>query len=83
MGHPALELAGCWVELGLSIETEISGRALADWYYVELGHLSGGPTSWTWLSHLGGSGFTPSQSTKTLSATWLRGKGKKKGKKKK
>ena len=30
MGRPALELAGYWVELGLSIETEISGRALAD-----------------------------------------------------
>ena len=27
MGLPALELAGCWVELGLSRETEISGRA--------------------------------------------------------
>ena len=31
----ALELAGHWVELGLSVETEISGRALADWYYLE------------------------------------------------
>ena len=30
MGHPALELAGRWVELGLSIETEISGKTLAD-----------------------------------------------------
>ena len=30
MGCPALELAGCWVKLGLSIEMEISGRALAD-----------------------------------------------------
>ena len=29
MGRPALELAGCWVELGLSVEMEISGRALA------------------------------------------------------
>ena len=28
MGCPALELAGSWVELGLSVETEISGRAL-------------------------------------------------------
>ena len=37
MGHPALELAGCLVELGLSIETEISGRPLADLYYVGLG----------------------------------------------
>ena len=33
MGCPALELAGHWVELGLSVEMEISGRALADWYY--------------------------------------------------
>ena len=30
MGCPALELAGHWVELGLSVEKEISGRALAD-----------------------------------------------------
>ena len=29
-GRPALEFAGCWVELGLSVEIEISGRALAD-----------------------------------------------------
>ena len=39
MGCPALELAGRWVELGLSVETEISGRALTDWYYVGLGGL--------------------------------------------
>ena len=30
MGHPALELAGHWVELGLSFETEISGRAVTN-----------------------------------------------------
>ena len=30
MGHPVLELAGHWVELGVSVETEICGRALAD-----------------------------------------------------
>ena len=30
MGCPALVLAGHWVELGLSVETEISGTALAD-----------------------------------------------------
>ena len=30
MGLPALELAGHWVELILSVETEISGRALAN-----------------------------------------------------
>ena len=29
-GGPALELADHWVELGLSVELEISGRALAD-----------------------------------------------------
>ena len=34
MGCPALELADHWVELGLSIEMESSGRALTDWYYV-------------------------------------------------
>ena len=36
MEHLALELAGCWVGLGLSVEAEISGRAFADGYYVEL-----------------------------------------------
>ena len=35
MGHPALELSGHWVELGLSIDTEDSGRVLADWHYME------------------------------------------------
>ena len=30
MGCPALELADRWVELGLSVEMEISGRALAN-----------------------------------------------------
>ena len=30
MGCQALELAGRWVELGLSVEMEISGRGLAD-----------------------------------------------------
>ena len=42
--------------------------------------VSGAPMSWTWLSHLRGTGLTPSQSTKTLSATWLRRKGRKKRK---
>ena len=32
--------------------------------------VSGGPMSWTRLSHLRGSGLTPGQSTKSLSATW-------------
>ena len=39
MGCPALEVAGRWVELGLSIEMEISGRALTDWYYMGPGGL--------------------------------------------
>ena len=30
MGCPALELVGRWVELGLSVEMELSGRALTD-----------------------------------------------------
>ena len=30
LGRPTVELAGCWVESGLSFETEISGRALAN-----------------------------------------------------
>ena len=33
--------------------------------------VSVGPMSWTWLSHLRGSGLTPGWSTKTLSATQL------------
>ena len=32
--------------------------------------VSGGPVSWTWLSHLRGSGLTPGQNTKALSAAW-------------
>ena len=39
IGCPALELAGCWVELGLSVEMDISGKAFAIWYYVEPGGL--------------------------------------------
>ena len=39
MGCPALGLDGHWVELGLSVETKISGRALADWYYEGPGGL--------------------------------------------
>ena len=39
MGCPALELAGRWVELGLNIEMQISGRVLTDWYYVGPGGL--------------------------------------------
>ena len=39
MGCPALELAGHWVELCLSVEMEISGRAPADWCYVGPGGL--------------------------------------------
>ena len=45
MGHPALELAGHLVELHLSLEMEISGRALADGYYE-------GPGSLWWSSVL-------------------------------
>ena len=39
MGRPALEFADHWVELGPSVETEISGRALANCYYVGPGGL--------------------------------------------
>ena len=82
MGHPTLELASHWVELGLSVEMEISGRALPDWYYMG----PGGP-SWSsvldWLSQLVVSGPTPGRSTKTLPATQLGRKGRKKRKEKK
>ena len=36
---PALQLACHWVELGLSIEMDISWRALTDWYFMGLGGL--------------------------------------------
>ena len=39
MECPALELAGHWVELGLSVEMEISGRAFTIWYYMGPGGL--------------------------------------------
>ena len=71
MGCPALELAGCWVELGLSIERL---RSLGELSLIDITwgrEVSGGAMSWTWLSHLRDSGLTPDQSTKTLSATRL------------
>ena len=43
--------------------------------------VSGGPLPWTQLSYFGGSGLTPGRRTKTLSATQLRRKGRKKRKK--
>ena len=77
MGHPALELADHWVELVFLLKQRSLGELLPidimwDW------EVSGRPTSWTQLSHLGGSGLTPGQSTETLTATWLRRKGRKK-----
>ena len=39
--------------------------------------VSGDPMSWTQLSHLRGSGLTPGRGTKTLTAAWLRRKGRK------
>ena len=58
MWCPALDLAGCWVELGLNVETKISGELppvdiMLSW------EVSGGPMSWIRLSHLGVSGPTP------------------------
>ena len=70
MGLPALELAGHWVELGLSNEMEISGRALANSYYVGLGGVWWS-MSLSQPSLLRGSGLTPNWNTKTLSATQL------------
>ena len=74
--------SNCWPfgEACLNAEMEISGRALASWYYVGR-EVSGGQVSWTWLSHLRGSGLTPGQSTKTLLATQLRRKGRRKERK--
>ena len=46
---------------------------------ITWGHeVLGGPISWTQSSYLRGSGLTPGQGTKTLPATWLRRKGRKK-----
>ena len=77
MGLPAVEFAGCWVELGLSVEEEMFGTALADWYFVGPGSL--------WWSNILNSAHPlqrlrpePGWRTKTLSATWLRRKGRKK-----
>ena len=52
-------LALRWGSLGDLLLIDI----MCDW------EVSGGPMSWTRLSHLRGSGLTPGQSTKTLSAT--------------
>ena len=51
MRRPALEFARHCMELGLSIEMEISGKAFADWYYVGLGGL--------WLSNALNSALPP------------------------
>ena len=51
MGCLALELAGHWVELDLRVETQIAGRALADWYYVGPGGL--------WLTNVLNSALPP------------------------
>ena len=57
-----------WRSLGELLPIDIaSGR-----------EVSGGLVSWTQLSHLGGSGPTSGQSTKTLPAAWLGRKGRKK-----
>ena len=80
MGHPTLELAGHWVELGLSIEMEISGQALIDICYLGLGGL--------WWSNILNSGLPP-QSLRLDTrpehqdpvSTWLRRKGRKKERK--
>ena len=64
------------MELGLNVETEISGE-LSPIDITRGWEVSGRPMSYTWLSHLRGSGLTPGQSTKTLSAPQLRRKGRK------
>ena len=73
MGHAALVIAGCWVDLGLVLRHRSLGELLLmditwDW------DGSGGLISWSWPSHLGGLGPTPGWNTKTLSATTLRRK---------
>ena len=51
-------------------------------YYMELGGLLW-TSAWTWLSHLRCTALTPGWSTKSLSSTWLRIKGRKKKKERK
>ena len=68
------------MELGLGVEMEISGRFLPfdiTWSW----EVSCGPMSSTWLSHLTGTALMPGLSTKSLSSTRLRIKGKIKRKK--
>ena len=65
------------MELGLSVEMEISGRAFAVSYYVELGGL--------WSTNVLNLALPPQRlrpatwpDNKRLSATWFRRKGRKK-----
>ena len=81
MGYPALKLSDHWVELGLNIVMEISGRALTNCYYVGLGGL--------WWSNVLNLGLPPQRlrpdtrpEHQALSAIWLRRKGRKKETKK-
>ena len=77
MGHPALDFAGGSVELGLTLRL----RSLGEFLPVDSTgqqEVSGGPMSWTRLSHLEITGLTPGRSTKTLPATWLQRKGREK-----
>lgn len=48
MRHPALELAGLWVELGLSVDMEAFGRTLTN-YYSMGSRVLWFPKPWTWL----------------------------------
>ena len=67
--HPALELAGCWEELGLGAEIGPLGKLTP--IDITCGQeFSAGPAAWTQHSHHGGSGLTPGQGTKTLQAVW-------------
>ena len=70
IGYPMVELAGRWVELGLGLEMEISGR-FSPFDITWSWEVSCRPVSWAWLSYLSGTALTPGWSTKSRSSTRL------------
>ena len=80
--HRVYSTEACWSlsEAGSSCWDGDLWEIFAVWYYVELGGLLW-PVSWSWLSHLRGTALMPGWSTKSLSSTWLRIKGRKNRKK--
>ena len=81
--HWASSTGACWPLGGAGLM--LRWRSLGELSLIDITRcweVSGSPVSLTRLSHLRGSGLIPGQNTKTLSATWLRRKGRKKERKK-